>query len=393
MKRWVVCCLAILLIVCAAYVGWQRFSSYDTVVSPTKQSEAKRGSSHAANIEHAVKATLARSGSLPVLRNTVGTVVAVASTAVNSPEAGNIAVLNVKDGAIVKAGDLIAQLDDQVVRANIGKDTASIAKSQATLNDAEIQLKRTQDLVAKGIDTTQSGDDALAALKVAQAQLQVDQAQLAADQVILSQMRIVAPFDGQLGAVQVSLGAYLAAGSPVATITQMSPIYAEFTLPETDLARIRATMATGTLKADVTAVSADGKDVTESGPVNFIDNAIDAGSGTVRLRATLDNHSGNFWPGQSLRVSVEAGQVDDLVLVPDVAVQPQENGSISYVVKPDNSVEIRPVTVALRADGMAGVSAGLQPGERVVTEGQGTLSNGSRVKLAETEPDTKVSSD
>ena len=392
MKRWVFYGLSILLVASAAYVGWLDLKGKDSAAPPVAgHSDGRRASS--ANSEHAVKAIVAKSGSLPVLRNTIGTIVAVASTAVNSPETGNVAALNVKDGAIVKAGDLIAQLDDQAIRANLGKDTASVAKSQATLNDAEIQLKRTQDLVQKGVSTSQSGDDALAALKVAQAQLQVDQAQLAADQVTLSHMRIVAPFDGQLGVVLVSVGAYLAAGAPVATITQMTPVYAEFTLPETDLARIRSTMTAGMLKADVTAISADGRDVTESGPVNFIDNAIDPGSGTVRLRATLDNHSGDFWPGQSLRVSVEAGQIDDLVLVPDVAVQPQENGSISYVVKPDNSVEIRPVTVALRANGMVGLSAGLQPGERVVTEGQSALSNGSKVKLADAEPDTKVSSD
>ncbi|EEX84730.1 predicted protein [Brucella abortus bv. 3 str. Tulya] len=381
-----------MLVAGAAYVGWQRFNR-DIPTSPTAQIGAKRGSNRAASIEPPVKVALAKSGSLPVLRNTVGTAVAIASTAVNSPEAGNVAVLAVKDGAIVKAGDLIAQLDDKAIRANIVKDTASLAKSQATLNDAEIQLKRTQDLVRKGGATSQSGDDALAALKVAQAQLQVDQAQLAADQVTLSYTKIVAPFTGQLGVVQVSPGAYLSAGSSVATLTRMSPIYAEFTLPETDLARIRAALKDGTLKTDVTVTSGEGKDVTESGRVDFIDNAVDPASGTVRLRATLDNRSGNFWPGQSLRISVELGKIDDLVLVPDVAVEPQENGSISYVVKPDNSVEIRPVSVALRADGMAGVRAGLQPGERVVIEGQDALSNGNRVKLVETKPDAKVSSD
>ncbi|WP_235889717.1 efflux RND transporter periplasmic adaptor subunit [Brucella haematophila] len=325
-------------------------------------------------------------------RSTIGTVVAVASTAVNSPEPGNVAILNVKDGAIVKKGDLIAQLDDRAIRATVVKDQASVAKSQATLNNAQILLKRMQDLVTKGVSTSQAGDDALAALKVAEAQLQVDQAQLAADQVTLDNTKIIAPFDGQLGVVLVSVGAYLSAGSPVATITQMKPIYADFTLPETDIALIRETLATGALKATASAVSADGRDISESGPVGFLDNTIDAASGTVRLRATLDNQSGNFWPGQSLRVLVEAGQADNLVLVPSVAVQPQENGSISYVVKTDNSIEVRPVTVALRANGMAGLSAGLQPGEKVVTEGQASLANGSKVKLSSNDAETKVSS-
>jgi RND family efflux transporter MFP subunit len=381
-KRWVVWGVPILLVAGAAYVGWQHATKQNGASAPnTVQTDSRKGGSRSANAEHAVKVAVATAGSLPIQRSTIGTVVAVASTAVNSPEPGNVAILNVKDGAIVKKGDLIAQLDDRAIRATVVKDQASVAKSQATLNNAQILLKRMQDLVTKGVSTSQAGDDALAALKVAEAQLQVDQAQLSADQVTLDNTRIIAPFDGQLGVVLVSVGAYLSAGSPVATITQMKPIYADFTLPETDIALIRETLATGTLKATASAVSADGRDISESGPVSFLDNTIDAASGTVRLRATLDNQSGNFWPGQSLRV-----------LVPGVAVQPQENGSISYVVKTDNSIEVRPVTVALRANGMAGLSAGLQPGEKVVTEGQASLANGSKVKLTSKDAETKVSS-
>lgn len=105
------------------------------------------------------------------------------------------------------------------------------------------------------------------------------------------------------------------------------------------------------------------------------------------MRAELNNRSGNFWPGQSLRISIATAEIDNLVIVPNVAVQPQENGSITYVVKPDNSIEVRQVTVALRANGMAGISKGLQPGEMVVTEGQAALVNGSKVKatVAETQ--------
>ncbi|OYR18639.1 efflux transporter, RND family, MFP subunit [Brucella rhizosphaerae] len=342
---------------------------------------------------HAVKTAVAEAGSLPIQRNAVGIVVAIASTAVNSPQAGNVSVLNARDGAIIKKGDLIAQLDDRVIRATIGKDQATVAKSQATLDDAELQLKRIQDLVSRGVNTSQSGDDALASVKVAQAQLQADTAQLTADQVTLTNTKITAPFDGQLGAIVVSVGAYLAAGAPVTTLTQMKPVYAEFTLPETDLAQIRQTFAAGTLTAQATVVSGDGKDDTESGPVSFIDNSIDTVSGTVQLRAQLDNQSGNFWPGQSLRVSIATGQINNLVLVPGVAVQPQENGSISYVVKADNTIEVRPVTVALRANGMAGISKGLQSGESVVTEGQATLVDGSKVKVAAAGTGTGTSSD
>ncbi len=393
MKRWVIWGTTV-IVICAAYAGWYHFNNLSSVTTPdTTQNVGKRGANRSANVVHAVKTAVAEAGSLPIQRNAVGIVVAIASTAVNSPQAGNVSVLNARDGAIIKKGDLIAQLDDRVIRATIGKDQATVAKSQATLDDAELQLKRIQDLVSRGVNTSQSGDDALASVKVAQAQLQADTAQLTADQVTLTNTKITAPFDGQLGAIVVSVGAYLAAGAPVTTLTQMKPVYAEFTLPETDLAQIRQTFAAGTLTAQATVVSGDGKDDTESGPVSFIDNSIDTVSGTVQLRAQLDNQSGNFWPGQSLRVSIATGQINNLVLVPGVAVQPQENGSISYVVKADNTIEVRPVTVALRANGMAGISKGLQSGESVVTEGQATLVDGSKVKVAAAGTGTGTSSD
>ncbi|MBN9044314.1 MAG: efflux RND transporter periplasmic adaptor subunit [Rhizobiales bacterium] len=387
-KRWIVWIVLIIVIAGGAYAAWEHYGKPRSSATANSSGHAGRGAAAVA-----VKVAVAKPGTLPIQRSTIGTVIAVASTAVNSPEAGNVASLAVKDGALLRKGDPIAQLDDRSIRADIGKDQAAIAKDQATLDNDRVTLARTQDLVRRGVSSSQTGDDALAAVKVAAAQLQVDQAQLAADQVALANTRITAPFDGRLGAVLVSVGAYLPAGSPVATLTQMKPVYAEFTLPETDLALIRDTMAAGTLKADVTAVSASGPGATETGIATFIDNAVDAATGTVRLRATLANESGNFWPGESLQVAVEAGQSPNLVLVPGVAVQPQENGSISYVVKSDNTVEMRPVTVLLRANGMAGVSAGLQPGEKVVTEGQGSLSNGSKVTVAEADAEMKVSSE
>lgn len=388
MKRRVIWGAAATVLVCGAFLGWYHVRGQSSVTTPVAgQDSGKKGANRAPDMVHAVKAVGAVTGSLPIQRQTVGTVVAIASTAVNSPQAGNIAILNISDGASIKKGDLIAQLDDRVIRAVIGKDQANIAKSQASLDDAELQLQRVQDLVNRGVNTSQSGDDALAAVKVAQAQLQADKAQLVSDQVTLTNTKITAPFDGRIGAIAASLGAYLSAGAPVTTLTQMAPVYAEFTLPETDLVQIRRTYSAEKLTVTATVASADGKNDTERGEVIFIDNAIDSLSGTIRLRAELNNRSGNFWPGQSLRISIATAEIDNLVIVPNVAVQPQENGSITYVVKPDNSIEVRPVTVALRANGMAGISKGLQPGEMVVTEGQAALVNGSKVKatVAETQ--------
>ncbi len=327
----------------------------------------------------AVKAVAARAGSLPILRRTIGTVVPIRATELGSPVAGMVASIAVTDGATVKAGDLIVQLDDRAINAAVEKDKALTAKDQATLDDANAALARVESLVSTGVNTKQAGDDARAAVREAEAAVNADRAQLAADQVSLAYTRIVAPFDGRIGAVSVSPGAYVSPGAPVVLLTQMQPVHAEFTLSESDLALARDALAQGRLTATVAAQDADGK--TEAGPVTFIDNTVDGASGTFRLRADLANASGALWPGQSLGVTVQAGEVPNLVLVPDAAVEPRDNGFVSYVVTADQAIDARPVTVALRAGGETGLSAGVQAGELVVTEGQALLHKGSKVTV------------
>lgn len=327
----------------------------------------------------AVKTEPAKAGSLPITRRTIGTIVPIQTTQLASPVAGLVSSVVAKDGASVKKGDVIVQLDDRSIKASIEKDKALMAKDQATLDNANVSLKRIQNLVSTGVNTKQAGDDAEAAVRQAQAAVNADQAQLAADQVSLNYTRILAPFDGQLGAVSVSPGAYISPGASVALLTQMKPLYAEFTLSQSDLALAREAMAGGRLSATIT--TQDAPDDKQSGPVTFIDNTVDGPSGTFKLRADLANEDGSLWPGQSLNVSVVAGELPNLVIVPDAAVEPRDNGFVSYVVTPDQSIDARQVTVALRADGKTGLSAGVQAGEMVVTEGQAQLHKGSKVTV------------
>lgn len=386
MKRLYVVSLVILGVAGAAYIGWK----WETA-SPTAGADAptggKAGSGKVAAARNAqptpVVVAEAKAGSLPIQRTTIGTIVPVATTAVSSPAAGIVAKVLVKDGALVKAGDLLVQLDDRALVAAVGKDKASLARDQATLDNANTSLKRIQDLVNKGIDTSQSGDDALAAVKVAEAQIGVDEAQLAADNVALTNTKILAPFDGQLGVVLVSAGAYVGAGTSVATVTQMKPVYAEFSVSESDLQLARNALTGNELKVSLTPTMAITGSVPVTGAINFIDNNVDNASGTFKLRATLANDDGALWPGQSLNVQMQAGDLKNLILVPNVAVMPQENGSISYVVKADGTIETRPVTVAVRVNDMAGISHGLNAGDKVVVEGQANLSAGSKVHIVD----------
>lgn len=388
---------ATVVIIAVAYVGRDQLAPYAagwfgaTQAASTKGGAApdvtfatqKSGGQGSGRQVTAVVVAVAKAGPMPIERKTIGVIVPFASTALTVPSAGIVAKLAVADGAIVKMNDLIVQLNDQAIRAALDKDKATMAKDQASLDNATKTYQRTLDLVKSGTYTAQAGDDALAAVRVAAATLEADKAQIAVDQVALDNTKVLAPFDGQLGSLQVSKGAFLAPGAAVATLNQMKPVLAEFTLSDTDLFLARTALADGQLTISVAPILATVLAPAVTGPVVFIDNAITPSSGTFRLRANLQNTDGGFWPGQSLDVTVIAGQQGGLVIVPTVAVKPQDTGFVVYVVKSDATVEVRPVTVAMSVGDRTGLSAGLADGERVVTEGQLVLTNGAQVQVVD----------
>ena len=339
----------------------------------------------------AVEVATAGTGALPILRQTIGTIVPVASTVMTSETTGTVAAIAVPDGAQVKRGDRLVSLDDRTAQAQIGRDEAAIARDQVTLDQANRNLQRAQALVKSGAYTTQQGEDAQSAVASAQAVLNVDRAALAADRVALDKLEITAPFDGRLGAFQVSTGALVTPGTPMVTLTQSSPVYAAFTLPQEDLSLLQKSLSEGTLSVTLRPAGA-WHDVTE-GKVAFIDNAVASTSGSIALRAVIDNPKGTLVAGQSISAMVKAGEMTGLVLVPTVAVQPRTDGSVVYVVKDDGTVTIRKVDVALRVGEETGLKGGLKAGERVVTEGQGALSEGSPVKPADGAPTADRTSD
>jgi len=369
----------------ASWTG--RPAAVEDIVPTTQAAAGSKGGSRAGG-PTAVITTVAKAGSLPLVRQTIGSIVPLKTTALGSPLPGIVSQIMAKDGADVAAGDLLVQLDDRTAKANVQKDEALLARDQATLDDANATLKRVEGLNASGIDTQQQYGDAVSAAKQAAAAMNVDKSILAADNVLLSQTQIRAPFDGRLGAIAVSPGAYLPAGATVATLTQMKPVYAEFTLPEPDLGLIRSAMEKGTLTVAVTPPLGSTGDPPQTGSVVFIDNAVDAASGTFRLRAQLSNDTLMLWPGQSLDVTVTAGTRDGVVIVPSVAVQPQGDGYVCFVVGPNGSVEVRKVTVGLAVGDSTGIVAGLKDGEAVVTEGQAGLVEGARVAVTAAEGGT-----
>ena len=335
----------------------------------------------------------AEEGTLPITRQTIGIIAPVASSALTTSVAGIISEINVKDGADVKKGNLIAQLDSRVIRATIIKDQATMAKDQVTLDNLKTTMQRIVQLATKGVVAKQIGDDATAAMNVAAQAVIFDQAVLDADTVNLSLTEIRAPFDGRIGTVALSPGAYVAAGTAIATVTQLNPVFAEFSLPEGDSVAVRDAFNAKTLTATVMLTSLDGKKRRAAqGPVVFVDNSIDPASGTLKMRAQLANDNVALLVGQSINVRVELGQTEKMILVPNVAVTPSATGNAVYIVKADNTIEVRAIDLALRGENSAGLTKGIGLGELVVTEGQINLVNGSPVIIGKPNADAAVQS-
>ncbi len=332
-----------------------------------------------------IVAATASTADFPIRRYAIGFVSSPAVVSINPRLSSQIVSIAVKDGQMVKAGDVLFTLDDRALKAQLAKDQATLAKDQALLASSQADLQRAKDLVAKQAGTQQTYDQAAAAQKAAAATVEADKATIDADNVQLGFATITAPISGRLGAINTAIGNLVntsngnsSTSTPLVTITQMDPLQVNFNLPESDLALLHKALAhpedgavTLTKDGDPTPIG--------KGTLDFVDSSVDTASGTIATRASLPNPDLSLWPGQYVNVIVNAGTMPQMTSVPTVAVQPSQKGPFVYVVKPDNTVEMRPVQVALTEGDNSAISQGLKSGERVVVEGQTRLKNGAAV--------------
>ncbi|TPL54745.1 efflux RND transporter periplasmic adaptor subunit [Mesorhizobium sp. B2-4-6] len=347
---------------------------------------AKGGGGRSASIVAATATT----ADFPIRRYAIGFVSSPAVVSINARVSSQIVSIAVRDGQMVKAGDLLISLDDRALKAQLAKDQATLVKDQAMLVSAQADLQRAKDLVAKQAGTQQTYDQALAAQKAAAATIDADKATIDADTVQLSYATISAPIAGRLGAVNVSVGDLVTTSNgnssnstPLVTITQIDPLQVNFTLPESNLALLHKALA-DPQQGDVTLTKDGDPTPIGKGTLDFVDSSVDTASGTIATRASIPNSDLSLWPGQYVNVVLEAGTMPQMTSVPTVAVQPSQKGPFVYVVKPDNTVEMRPVQVALTEGQNSAISDGLKSGEKVVIEGQTRLKNGAAVHEGKT---------
>lgn len=317
---------------------------------------------------------------VPVRLAANGTASALQSVEVRAQISATIRAVHVQEGQFVRRGEKLFTLDTRTEEANLGKAAAQVAKSRADLDNAERNLKRQRELFAQkfisqtALDAVQNQVDSL------RAQVAADLAVVAAGRVARGYGTIVAPIAGRIGAVNVYPGSLAQpGGTPLVAIAQIDPIDVSFTLPERELLLLQQSMAQGAVA--VTAhLDADGP-ATRTGKLVFIDNAVDSGSGTIRLKARFDNADSRFWPGLFVTVSLAPRILKNVPTVPVQAVQTGPERKFLYVIGEDHKVAIAPVKVLLVQDGRA-VIEGPAPGTRVVVEGAQNLRPGSTVAEA-----------
>ena len=318
-----------------------------------------------------------------IKKHSIGWVESPATVAVRTRVDSQIKEQHVVDGQMVKAGDLLFVLDDREQQAQLAKDEATLAKDTALHSRSARDLDRAQSLLPKGFTTPQALDQASADTKSTEATLRADQAAIETSKLKLSYTKIYAPIDGRIGAVAVVPGNLVSAASTTAlvTITQMNPIRVSFTLPERDLTAVKTAISLA--QPPLVRIYPNGvKTPVASGPLNFLDSTVDMLSGTVTAKATLANDTQALWPGQYVDIEIDLSALPAIAVVPIVAVQPGQQGSFVYLVKPDQTIELRKVKVAATDGGFAAIQEGLQPGEQVVVDGQLGLVNGSRVRVS-----------
>jgi multidrug efflux system membrane fusion protein len=329
----------------------------------------------------AIVSAVAEHRDVPVVRRSVGWAEPISTVTVRARVEGEVIEQHVQEGQTVSRGDLLFRIDDREIQAALAKDEAMLARDQATLARAQADAARARDLLARKVAAQQQVDQAEADAKIAAANVQGDQAAIETDRIRLGYTEVRAPIDGRVGAVRVTPGNIVRSsdgGEGLVTVTQMKPLRVTFTLPERDLPALRtATADRGVVPVTVTLH--DGAAGKASGQLSFIDSSVDSSSGTITAKALLPNDDGALWPGQYVDVEVELGRIVDAVTIPLVAVQPGQDGPFVYVVGPDDHAAIRQVTVGDTLGDAVVVREGLQAGDRVVTEGQQRLRDGSRV--------------
>lgn len=367
--------IALVLVLVGLFVWW---------LLPTKSNEMPRGMGgpQPVGVARAVK------GPIDVTLNALGTVTPLATVSVRPQVSGQVVRFAFHEGQMVKAGDLLAEIDPRSFQAALDQAKGQLARDMAALQNARIELKRQQSLMAARATSQQNLDNQMATVKQDEGTVVSDRANVAAAAVNLGYTKVTSPVAGRAGIRQVDVGNFVSAGqtTPIVVVTQIEPISVLFTVPEDNVSAIMERFSSGEAMR-VDAYDRAQVEKLATGRLAAVDSQVDTTTGTVKLRAMFTNEDGRLFPNQFVNVRLLVNTLEDQVVIPAAAIQRGASGTFVFVVRNDESdkskkvVSMRTVTLGVQQGDKVAVTQGLNPGETVVTDGADRLRDGGQVTI------------
>jgi membrane fusion protein, multidrug efflux system len=317
---------------------------------------------------------------VPIEVTAIGNVEAYSTVSIRSQVSGQLVEARFEQGAFVRKGQVLFKIDEQPYQTELERAQAALARDTAVAVNGRIQAERYKKLLDEGVVPAQQVESFESAADASEALVKSDEAAVKAAQLNLGYCTITAPIDGRTGSLMVQPGNLVKASDvAMVVINQINPIYVNFTVPQSYLPEVKKNMAKGKLPVRV-AVPDDARPP-EQGALVFVDNAVDASTGTIRLRAVFQNASDRLWPGLFVNAVLRLSERLNATVVPSQAITSSPDGQIVYVVKSDRTVDARPVVTTRTIEGAAVIDKGLQVGETIVIDGQLRLVPGAKVDI------------
>ncbi|KVH32287.1 MdtA/MuxA family multidrug efflux RND transporter periplasmic adaptor subunit [Burkholderia cepacia] len=340
-----------------------------------------------ANIPQPVQVATATQGEMPIVLSALGTVTPLANVTVKTQLSGYLQSVSFQEGQIVRKGDVLAQIDPRPYQVSLENAEGTHARDSALLATARLDLKRYQTLLSQDSIASQTVDTQASLVKQYEGAVKTDQAAIDSAKLNLTYARITAPVSGRVGLRQVDPGNYVTPGDTngIVVITQLQPMSVIFTTSEDNLPQILKQVNAGQ-KLSVTAYNRNNTVPLETGSLATLDNQIDTSTGTVKLRANFDNKEGMLFPNQFVNTRLLVDVMRNAIIVPTSAVLTGSIGQFVYVVKPDNTVTVRKVTIGPVDGERTSIVSGVSLGERVVTDGSDRLREGAKISIPADKP-------